>query len=327
MKPSSWLATQVYYTEPWEQLLVKALKPYADIAIQMDIAEQYYFMRYWHRGPHIRLWFKGETEMLDMILKPNIIEHFDNYFEAKASERAENPHGWLPNNSVHFIVTEPEVARFCGSVGLSIAEGQFQASSDIVLKLLKEKEFRWSYDDALGAAVKLHLSFVYALGMNVETAQVFFEQIYYNWLPAAFPIDPNTLNKYEFDKLVSDTSNVFAEGFESQRKKIVPFCFSLWETLSNKELMDNEAMITWIYANKIVKNELVAALQEGKLQPRPQNLLLNTSVALSNSDLLLWSLYANFIHLTNNRLGINTKDEGYLGYLIMRSIKAMRILV
>jgi thiopeptide-type bacteriocin biosynthesis protein len=327
MKTSTWLATQIYYVEPWEQLLVKALKPYADVAIQMGIAEQYYFMRYWHRGSHIRLWIKGETEMLDAILKPNIIEHFDNYFEARPSDRTENVEDWLPNNSVCFIVTQPETARFCGSTGLAIAESQFQASSDVVLKFLKEKEFRWSYDDALGAAVKLHLSFVHALGMDIMTAQTFFEQIYYNWLPAAFPVNPNSLSEKEFDKLARDTSVIFLEGFDTQRARIVPFCVALWDTLENNDFSSDDAMIAWINTNKLVHHQLVMALEFGNLEPRPKNLLLNTSVTLSDDELLLWSLYANFIHLTNNRLGINTKDEGYLGYLIMRSIEAMRTIV
>ena len=31
--------------------------------------------------------------------------------------------------------------------------------------------------------------------------------------------------------------------------------------------------------------------------------------------------YADYLHLTNNRLGVLNRDEGYLAYLMMRSME------
>ena len=179
--PYTWLAAHLYYNEPWEEFLTKGVEPYIRTLMRTGIASQYFFIRYWDRGPHLRLRFKADRTIIDQLLRPNLQEHFEHYFESRPSQRTE-PHyppdfpeqyKWLPNNTLQWLPYEPEYERYGGSIGMAIAERQFQASSDIALNSIRQKGFKWTYDDALGTAVKLHLSFAHTLGLNLEEVAVF----------------------------------------------------------------------------------------------------------------------------------------------------------
>ena len=92
MKPentSNWLAAYLYYNEPWEQLLTDAIHPYVKTVLTTGIAQQYFFIRYWDRGPHIRLRFKGDPKIINAVLQPNLEEHFLNYYDSRPSHRSE----------------------------------------------------------------------------------------------------------------------------------------------------------------------------------------------------------------------------------------------
>ncbi|MEM6967336.1 MAG: thiopeptide-type bacteriocin biosynthesis protein, partial [Bacteroidota bacterium] len=140
-KNDTWLSVHLYYNEPWEEFLQKALEPYVNTAVQTGIAQQYFFIRYWENGPHIRLRMKGEEEMINTILKPNLEEHFTHYFESKPSRRTEPQYPpnfsetlkWFLNNSISYNEYQPEVGRFGGKLGIQIAEKQFMISSKVVL--------------------------------------------------------------------------------------------------------------------------------------------------------------------------------------------------
>ena len=78
----SWLSVHLFYNEPWEEFLQKAVEPYVNTAIQTGIATQYFFIRYWERGPHIRLRLKGDVEMINTILKVIQIQQIRSFFDA-----------------------------------------------------------------------------------------------------------------------------------------------------------------------------------------------------------------------------------------------------
>ena len=88
-----------------EEFLVKAVKPYTDVVLQTGVAESFYFLRSWEKGPNIRLWFKGNPFILAKMLRPNLDEHFLQYFESRPSVirnpvyPANYPEGfkWYPN--------------------------------------------------------------------------------------------------------------------------------------------------------------------------------------------------------------------------------------
>jgi len=191
-KPS-WLSAHLFYNEPWEKFLTQAVTPFVAQILTNGLAEQFFFIRYWEKGPHIRLRFKGNPEVLENQVKPKLVQYFLDYFQAHPSQRTD-PTGlseipaayqWYPNNSIQFISYEPETERYGGEAGILIAESQFQASSEAVLAVMREKN-NWDYDQALGTAIQLHLGFAFAAGMDFSETVAFFAGIFRNWLPRAY---------------------------------------------------------------------------------------------------------------------------------------------
>ena len=85
----------LYYSEPWEELLTEAVLPLIKQVMEAGLAEQYFFIRYWKRGPHIRLRFKGDPALLEQQVKPLIESGVNAFYKAKPSE-SEEPQALAP---------------------------------------------------------------------------------------------------------------------------------------------------------------------------------------------------------------------------------------
>lgn len=325
---SKWLTACLFYGEPWEEFLIKAVKPYIDVVRQTGVAERCFFQRSWDRGPHIRLWFKGNEYILENMLKPNLQEHFTQYYESRPSLTVEpnypntfpESYKWYPNNSVQFEDYEPELDRFGGTLELSLFEKQYEASSNIVLSIIKDKASLWTYNEMVGTAIKLHLSFAYSVGMSMGEACDFFQLLSRKW---------GARNAKEMEKLNNRTDSApdlatirsFQKIFEIQYKDIVPYHAALWELFKNYRKMDDPGMVNWFHVNTNLGLELNLALDSGKLRQRPNT--LPGHIYHSTEQQALWNYFEEFISLTNNRLGIHNKNEGYLYYVMGQSLQAV----
>lgn len=327
----TWLSVQLYYNEPWEDFLQKAVEPYVNTAIQTGIAHQYFFIRYWEKGPHIRLRLKGNAEMVNTILKPNLEEHFTHYFESKPSRRIEPNYPpnfssdlkWHPNNSIGYNEYQPELNRFGGKIGTQLSERQFMLSSKVILEFIKIKGKSWSYDDAMGAAIKLHLSFIHAAGFDLDSSIQFFDFFTKNWLPYTFKNIEEQLNKEDFNIQSGLSIDAFEKAFSNQREVLIPFHVSLWEALGSNDEFEESILNYWVTENLEIISELTGNFKEGNLTLRAQPHSYPVKPANHNNE-LVWSILADYIHLTNNRLGILNRDESYLSFIMMRCLEEIK---
>ncbi|MEM8907428.1 MAG: thiopeptide-type bacteriocin biosynthesis protein [Bacteroidota bacterium] len=333
IRNNQWLSAYLYYNEPWETFLVEAVAPYIKTAMQTGIAEQYFFIRYWDRGPHIRLRFKGAAGAVNRILRPNLEEHFLSYFDSKPSQRTDPNYPpsfpehfkWIPNNSVVFVPYEAEIRRYGGPEAIHLAELQFQASSDVALHSLERRFRNWSYDDALGLAIKLHLIFVDAMRMDLSEAMAFFHFLYHNWLPRSFRYYHKKLSRADYLRQAQEVTEAFAQSFDLQKANLIPFHQALWEALKTGDEFEEATLNQWRQSNQSIREQLGKLAEQGQLVDRPSEeeyALLNNSV-LDQLKLLCWSIYGDYFHMTNNRLGILNRDEGFVAYLMMESLKAL----
>ena len=97
---------------------------------------------------------------------------------------------------------------------------------------------------------------------------------------------------------------------------------SLWEALEYDRNIGHEPYETWILRNVNVNVELGLLQDVGKLADKNGGYALSTD-QLAADKIALWQLYAEFIHCTNNRLGIRGKDEGYLYFLLKNSLHSV----
>ena len=296
---AKWLAVNLYYGEPWEEFLIKAVKPYTDVVRSTGVAERFFFERSWEMGPHIKLWFKGSPFVLAKMLRPNLDEHFQYYFTSRPSfvktpnypPSYPSEYKWHPNNSIQYASYHPEKECFGGQLELDLLEDQYEASSKLVLQTLREKSTRWTYSEMISSAVKIHLGFAYALGMDRDEAGYFFKFLFDNWYLANYPND---------DEERSKAVNSFHKIFNLQRKDTVPFHTALWELLLNYEQMEDELYVDWINVNANTAVELNFALDQGKLLSKvPTSTMADFPRA--------WLYYESLVKATNNRLGFLEK--------------------
>lgn len=310
-----WLSVRLYYGEPWEEFLIKAVKPYTDVVLQTGVAERFYFKRSWERGPNIQLAFKGKPYILANMLRPNLDEHFLQYFESRPSfvkppaysETYPSNFKWHPNNSLNYstklVDNEDVEAKF----EMELFAPQSEASSNLVLQTLKQKGNRWTYNEMLSAAIKMHLGFSYAMGMDLEESLAFFEFLYNNWFQSTYGVNQEEGVRAEAS---------FKKIFNFQRKDMVPYHSALWELLKNYERMEDRTFVDWVNINANTAVELNFAVENRRLSRFPNSKYSTSSIPTA------WRYYESLVQATNNRLGIFNKNEGFVLFLIAESMQA-----
>jgi thiopeptide-type bacteriocin biosynthesis protein len=319
-----WLAAYLYYAEPWEEFLRDAVKPFVEDILRRKLVQQFFFIRYWERGPHIRLRFKGEGGILSQKVKPKLRAYFNKYFADHPHDRFEPPdsYTWLPNHSIQFVDYEPEVERYGGAKGIRIAEKQFEASSRAALSIISEST-NWTYEKAMGAAIQLHLSFAHAFAMDLSGAWAFFDYIFKGWFSAAYGYVPK-IAADELRKCKEETLKAFEENFIKQQTVLVPFHQTFWQALNQQAEFEQSWLNQWLRQMQIVYKQLKKAQEQNRLV-FPKWFKANPELVTTKSSEALWPPLSSFVHMTNNRLGILNRDEGYLGYLTKRSLEAIQL--
>jgi thiopeptide-type bacteriocin biosynthesis protein len=320
-----WLAAYIFAKSPWENLLKNAVKPFAEKILNEKKAEQYFFIRYWENGPHIRLRFKGEH--LGQKIQQELKDYFSNYLTENPSREDKEweaeyrkKENWFPPDSIQFIEYEPETKRYGGKLALDISEQQFQASSDACLKIITESE-EWNYSRALGAAIQLHLGFAHALGMSLYELSHFCDVIFRGWFPRAFAWTPE-MSKDEYKQKSEETLKLFDEQFQKQKDSLFPYHEMLWQAFEEDAEFEQEWLNTWVLDMKKIREKLEELQQKNKIE-YPSHFETEDDISISKEKQQLWSLYESYVHMTNNRLGIFNQDEAYLGYLIKACVSEM----
>ncbi|MCP5052034.1 MAG: hypothetical protein GY940_33000, partial [bacterium] len=304
----TWLAAYLYYSEPWQEFLVQAVKPFARSILDKELAEGYFFIRYWEKGPHIRLRFKGDAQQLETDVKPLLETHFNTYFNQKPSDRSEPENmdrfpaewKWFPNNSVQYIPYEPENERYGGPVCMEIGEKQFEASSDAILSVIEESE-GWDYERALGAAIQLHLGFSFALGMDLTETSGFYSRISRLWFNRSYGYDKD-ISAEELKRRQEVTLKAFADNFSKQKAALVPFHETVWDAFEQGAEFEQEWLNQWLTDMAGIGKQLQEAQSKGQVEvPEWYNLPPMENIPEKRQQ--LWAILESYVHMTNNRLG------------------------
>ncbi|MEL6639481.1 MAG: hypothetical protein AAFR05_22235 [Bacteroidota bacterium] len=120
-----------------------------------------------------------------------------------------------------------------------------------------------------------------------------------------------------------DTLAAFAAAFDQQRAVLIDYHEQLWGALLAGSTFEEPLLNDWIEHQRELAQTLRYALQDQRFVRRPLHYqFYNTGDAvLSPLEKQCWMQYADYLHLTNNRLGVLNRDEGYLAYLMMRSME------
>jgi len=82
-------------------------------------------------------------------------------------------------------------------------------------------------------------------------------------------------------------------------------------------------MAHWWQTHQFIADNLLRLDHQSLLTSRAPADRYQSIPGVPDIQLDRWSIYADYLHLTNNRLGILNRDEPFLSYLITRSLKNM----
>lgn len=329
-KELNWVPVYLYY-EDHNKILVEAVQPFVKEVIENQEAEKYFFIRYWEKGPHIRLRFLCNSQQKEKLIS-RTRTYFTEYFKESPSKRYEpdwlnalsEEQKWYPDNSIQFIEYEPETDRYGGPVCLELSELHFQDVSNATLGVMNEAD-DWNYERAMGAAIQMHLSFIYSLGLSERETILLFQRVYNGWLPRAFTDVfgyQNKLSEEEYKKNVELTVKAFDESFKNQKKQLTEFHKIIWEALKEGVEFDSMWLNEWIKKSKYFYTKL-SVLYENEKIIIPEYYTKIMSVGIDEKNQKLFYLYESYIHMINNRLGIMNRDEAFLGYVIINCLQTI----
>lgn len=293
MNGAGWRSYHLFRAEPWDEFLRDVVQPFVSQVMDEGLATQYFFIRYWERGPHIRL--RLETAA-PAELDARVHAHFEHFFRLAPSRRERERPGWLPNDTVQEIAYEPETLRYGGPARLLIAEEQFQASSCAVMALLSSGG--WSHERALGAAIQLHLIFAYAVGFRFGALASFVSASADEW-PRFLGITPE-----------NSLEPAFRAAFAGQRESLIAAHAAIWSALHDGAEFEQEWANRWLAAMRGIGMRLRAAGGNG-------------GGAFDRQE---ESILKSYMHMTNNRLGLLLREEAYLAFLMSRCMEELSVL-
>ncbi len=320
-----WLSLHVHYNSDPHWLLKHGIAPAIEILREQKLVNQYFFIRYWEQGPHVRLRLRAAGEeqkgtsrevvetVIDKYLcrrpsvfrfptphmPPSFSQLFISEYGEEALHRKYGETGQIPfaeNNRILEVPYSPEYQRYGGEDGVAIAERHFEVSSDHVLRCLT-MENGHDFRVILGRGYRLMLYACLALLPGRE-AQTQFLQSYEN----------------QWNGLIGSLSEVADLQFDRKYKASKPAldrntsaCIALADGTDEGHAEDRE----WFEHMQSVRRDLDGAFSGGRL---------HLPKTIQSLDQAIGYLLPNYIHMTNNRLGISISDEVYMAYVMRRSL-------
>ncbi|MEQ4715021.1 thiopeptide-type bacteriocin biosynthesis protein [Nonomuraea sp. B19D2] len=294
MSSGEWHALHVYRHERQDELLVDGLAP------ALTSIEDFFFLRYWQGGPHIRVRVKLDadiaepaldrlSERLAGFLASRPVADFDveGFRQAQATmaelESADTEEVY-PGDTIRRVPYEPEYDKYGGPEGVAIAERLFAASSRIVLDLLRDVGGR--SPARLGTGLSMMVRGLCAAGFTAEAMAGFFAHYCVLWSP------------YVFTRFLEAWPDLLKERHDATRAHV--------ETLLSHaaELRGDPfgAAVATAWAGVTDAAEVVL----------PQVVLAGADASRERRERVLM---ASYLHTHNNRLGLIPEQEAFLGFL------------
>lgn len=306
-KNKTWISAHIFYAEPLDNLILKCLLPLVSQIRNEEGFYGYFFIRYWERGPHIRLRVNVEKEKTKVF--KDWIESFVYAFMTAypSAGFSSLPLDAFPPNSIQWIPYVPEIQRYGGVQGLKVSETHFEHSSDMVLSVLQQHEEELSKGALIGPALEIHFcalqAFKLTIDQMIELNHLFKQQWVYSLVSYNAQSDLEVL-KSELAKIFK-SFDVKLDLYKDDIVKVLR-CIAA-EDIANAPF--DPWLRNWIDNCSSIKCQL----DQINLNPNQWG---NESSMNTVKQLL-----TSYLHMTNNRLGIKNIDEAYMGYLLAQGVK------
>lgn len=263
-----WRSFHIFYYDNHDQLLRCGILP----TVKKYNLGQFFFIRYWEQGPHIRLRIKTDDDglikkIIDDIEKYISLnrsvadisgEHYNDLSQVFAQKEKLESENWrqiVPNNTVCLKKYIPEIDKYHGEKGVEIAESEFCYSSILALNVLLK-------------ARKKSEKMLYGAAYALELADSVFKQ---------------NEKKLRFFKLYRRYWENFVEVTPKKKEQI-------------------KQIVSEVNCENIRKIEEIYAKSAGNFHKELFD-------KLGDDSKIQFDFLMNFVHLFNNRIGITPYEE------------------
>jgi thiopeptide-type bacteriocin biosynthesis protein len=282
----AWLYFKIYpaYSDQMDDVIRRIVSPAIELARSQDRLKRWFFIRYIdQRGWHIRLRLLG-AEQQRAEMQQAIGQLIEQALPLLAHEK---PRYLLPvrytpgmqegQSGYTLARYEPECEKYGGQVGVRLAERFFEASSELVLQVLQGKEPGEGYRRLL--SLRFMELMVEAICSTPQMFQMFWKRYLWYWSGQDRP------GAAEIRANFTHAAQV--------RRTLLRRQFAEFPELPRTRLLLNHYQVAVL--------SLVEQLtRAGSLIATPAS-----------------SLCFDYVHMTNNRLGIAPLEEGYLAALLL----------
>ncbi|MFH8493186.1 thiopeptide-type bacteriocin biosynthesis protein [Streptomyces coeruleorubidus] len=267
--------------------------------------DRFWYLRYWQGGPHIRLRLHRASDetvesvrgMLAAAMPTLNAEQASEYEEQSSLQpgladlEGAKPEEVRAPGTIEPTPYSPEYAKYGGTTGLRIAEELFRSTSAAVLDLLADRSDRELKASPAGLAMRIMAMSLKGSGLDMEQSQDFlsaYEEDWLRWVPPGY-------------------EEKWAAVYEKTRSRVTNLCGAVWRDGATDVFHD-------IYATAL--NSTLSVQEKPTGSDFAELALEGTPYA---------GCLANYIHTTNNRLGILPAAEAFLAYVIRSSLTELRV--
>ncbi|UTX35581.1 hypothetical protein NNL26_04970 [Micrococcus luteus] len=298
-RTTSWHSTHVFIPHSYfDDYLYEVVWP---AVLEHKLHGQFFFLRYWQGGPHLRVRYRPGQERAAMVVDQFVkdlragIPTFDTESSQEYAAAAEFQSELArlegeeviparPLGNVEAVPYVPELRKYGGKEGVAAAEQVFCATSTWVLETLAERRGRGTPPPPpIGESVHVAAMFLAGSGLGVSDSVGFLEH-YESWWSRYSTPEQQASWPLIYER-IADNLRAVAQGAWGVRQPADPLFSLAGKTLDS--------------------------LQHG--DPVPAR-------ALDVNGTPFTGCLSNYIHTTNNRLGLIPAGEGLLAYLLRRAL-------
>lgn len=303
LNQNDWFCWHIYYHDNLNNIITKCLPDIVNYLKIKDINFEWFYIRYWSGGPHIRFrvklthneYIKDIEEKLFKFLRENPSV---NAIEKDVIEQQQGKLSFLEdasvvsvheNNSIIKSIYEPEYEKYGDEKSIYISENHFMYSSESSMELLKKYSKK---GQVMMFAIEYLIMYLKELNLDVKSMIVFLDNYSKIWADY-LRVDIEKLDKI-FGEKQQKQENItdYIERYMKYEENIIPD--SIYEK--------------W---NRNIKNTFIS------LKDR------YGEVSYNNSEVV--SIVLNYMHVHNNRLGIIPLEEIYLAKLTQSGLEKAKI--
>lgn len=294
-----WLSAHLYfegqlYGCEGDRVISAVVEPFVEGARQAAWISRFFFVRFGEDGPHIRLRLRGSREALEDAVRPGLMNHVRTAWPWPGQNGASA-------GRLQWTRYEPELARYGGEGAIDLAEACFESSSRLAFVMTRklDADVRAS---RLGKGLLAMLVLVHAFTPDRGRAALFARLYRSRYLRALAREEGRDVPWRE----------AFDAGYERQAGMLRDVTSEVWDRLAAGEPLLSE-LDAFRADLTSVREGLERRCAAGRVRTHEE--------ARSSFEQAVSWIAPSFVHMMNNRVGVNLAEETYLAHLIARSLQ------